>query len=276
MSSLAVGGHMRIDGPLPKERSRSLLTVSDVLVSESDEHWKSGVSVYGYPDEVPELWEGCSDGTYRTKSEGGYPPTATFTSFVLYIPIVCSAMGIGDPDEFAGRAAAVLRATQAYGVELALAQGVIGLDNPYLGDDNLQSLATGVSAGVGLAHLEDAIGQTGRQGMIHLTPAVAARLEQFTEPDAPLYTTSGTPVAIGSGYIGTDPTLLAAPGPTSDWIFATGPVEVRIEDDITLIPEGVAEAVDRSINDVVYRAEKVAVVSWDTALQAGVLVDWSI
>lgn len=278
MSSLAVGGHMRIDGPLPRVRPRSLLTVPDVLVEETDEHWKSGVAIYGYPEEVPELWEGCSDGTFRTKDEGSAPPTPVFTSFVMYIPISCSAMGIGDPDEFAERAAAVMRATQAYGAEKALAQGIIGLDNPYLGDANLQLLASGVNASVGLAYLEDAIGQTGRQGLIHLTPAVAARIEEFTDRglDEPLYTGVGTPVAIGSGYIGTDPVNQVSPGATTDWVFATGPVEVRIEDDVTLVPEGVAEAVERSVNDVVYRAEKVAVVSWDTALQAGVLVDWSL
>lgn len=269
---------MRIDGPLPQERMHSLLTVPNVLVPEAGEHWKSGVSVWGYPEEVPELWEGCSDGTFRVKVEGGVFPQGSFTSFVMYVPISCSAMGIGDPNEFAERAARVLRSTQAFAVERALARGVMGLNNPYLGDTNLVSLATGVTASAAVGYLENAIADTGRQGLIHITPAVAAMAGDALvtgAPGDPIYTPAGTPVAVGAGYVGTDPDALASPDSNSDWVFATGPVEVRIEDTVTLVPEGVAEAVDRSVNDVVFRAEKVAVVSWDTALQVGVLADWS-
>lgn len=278
MSVLAVAGYMRIDGPQPQERMHSLLTVPNVLISEGDAHWKSGVSVWGYPEEVPELWEGCSEGTFRTKDEGSAAPQGSFTSFVMYVPIFCSALGIGDPNAFAERAARVLRATQAFAVERALARGVMGLNNPYLGDTNLVSLATGTTAQVAIGYLDNAIADTGRQGMIHITPAVAAMAGDALvtgAPGDPIYTVAGTPVAVGSGYVGTDPDALASPDANSDWVFATGPVQVRIEDAVTLVPEGVAEAVDRSVNDVVYRAEKVAVVSWDTALQVGVLADWS-
>ena len=50
-------------------------------------------------------------------------------------------------------------------------------------------------------------------------------------------------------------------------------VEVRIDDTVSL-PD-FSEALDRANNDVTYRAEKIAIVSWDTALQAGILVDWT-
>jgi hypothetical protein len=246
--------------------------------------WQAGVALEGYPTETPDLWDACSAGTARVKDEGTTRPTPSFQSFVLYVPIICSALGIGDPEELAGMAAAVLEATESWGVERALAQGIVGMSNPFLADSNLTVLATNVSAEVALAYLEDAIGQTGRRGMIHLTPAVASALQAIPVgiegPEAPVFTASGTPVAIGGGYIGADPSFAnpgqPSPGATSDWVFATGPVEVRIEDEVTLVPEEVSEALDRTTNDVVYRAEKVAVVSWDTALQVGVLVDWSL
>ena len=284
MSSLAVGGLVPVNGPLPRERMHSLLTVPGVVVpsGELEDHWQGGIAVYGYPDSVPELWEGCSDGTFRTKGEGGEVPQAVFTSFVMYVAISCSAMGIGSPEEFARRAELVLEATQAFGVERALAQGIVGLDNPYLGDANLDILAGGVavSAGIALSYLEEAIGETGRAGIIHLTPAVASALQAIPTGDegavSPIFTAAGTSIAIGAGYQDTDPDSGATPGTTEDWVFASGPVHVRIDDVVELVPEDFASSLDRTVNDVIYRAEKVAVVSWDTSLQAGVLVDWAV
>ena len=107
MSSLAVGGHVPVIGPAPRERMHSLLTVPGVVVDTAGDHWKAGINVMGYPEEVPALWEGCSAGTFRTKAEGEPQPQATFTSFVLYVPISCSALGMGDFDDFKARAAAV-------------------------------------------------------------------------------------------------------------------------------------------------------------------------
>lgn len=280
MSSLEVAGFIPVDGPLPRERLHSLLTVPGVLVDDLEPHWQSGVSIYGYPTDTPSLWEGCSDGTFRVKDDAGEVPFATFTSFVMYVTIECSALGIGSPAEFAERARAVLRATRAFGAELALSQGIPGLNNPYLGDVNLDILASGaaVSPGVGLSYLEDALAQTGRQGIIHLTPPVASALTAIpTGEDAtgPLYTASGTPIAVGAGYSGTDPDSGATPGETEAWAFVTGPVQVRIDDDVELMPDDISSTLDRAVNTVVYRAETTAVVSWDTALQSGVLIDWA-
>ncbi len=282
MSSIAVSGLITVTGPTPKERMHSLLTVPDVNLGDPADRWKIGVNIWGYPTETPDLWDPCSEGTNRTKEEDSTQPQAGFQSFEMYVPIKCSARG--NAEEFAARALAVLRATQAWGVEKALAHGIVGMPNPHLVDSNLVVLAEGVSAGVGIGHLENAIAATGRQGLIHITPAVSSAFLAIPigddEPSAPLYTAAGTPVAIGAGYVGANPAIdnpgVAAPSATRDWIFATGPVEVRIEADPRQLPEDIAEALDRSNNDVVYRAEKVAVATWDTALQAGVLVDWSL
>lgn len=275
MSSLACEAHIVIDGPLPVERVHSLLTVPGV-VKDREAHWENGVIYWGYPEGTPELWEGGSEGTFRTKADGGAFPTATFTTFVLYVPVSCTAAGMS-PEEFSDRAARVLRATQAFGIEQALAQGITGLANPFMGDANLDILTgAAVAPRVGVAYLEEAISATGRGGMIHLTPAVASALIPICEredPLAPLYTGAGTPIAVGAGYSGTTPVGESAPPATQDYIFATGPVEVRIDDEVDL-PD-MRDALDRVMNDVTYRAEKYAVVSWDATLQAGALVDWA-
>ena len=37
----------------------------------------------------------------------------------------------------------------------------------------------------------------------------------------------------------------------------------------------IADVLDRETNDLTYRAERFVVAAWDTALQAGVLIDWA-
>jgi hypothetical protein len=278
MSSVACDTHIVVDGPLPVERVHTLLTVPGVLVDQLEAHWDNGVISFGYPEGTPALWHSDLAGTFRTKEEGAGFPQGTFTSFFLYVPVSCSALGMS-PEEFAEKASRVLQVTQSFGVEQALARGLAGLSNPFLSDANmaLPAGATAVSARVGVSYLEEAIGATARGGIIHVTPAVAEALQPIRvtdDPTVPLYTGAGTPVAVGAGYQGTVPVGQSAPSATRDWIFASGPVEVRIDEQVSL-PD-ISDALDRVMNDVTYRAEKVAVVSWDTALQAGVLVDWSL
>lgn len=282
MSTTGVGPLLGLDGPAPVAPPHSLLNTPGVVVDRDIGRWMNGVNIFGYPEDTPSLWAPCSNGTFAVKDEGGDMPVARFDPFAVYTPITCSAMGIGNAREFAGRAEIVLEATLSMGVEEGLAKGVpgqLGDVNPYFGDGDLAILTgSAVSPTVGLSYLENAIGATGRQGVIHLTPAVAsavANLLCFEEqPDGSkwVYSASGNRVVIGDGYIGTDPVLGTSPGAGEDWIFATGPVEVRIG---PLVFNDLAETLERSTNDVTFRAERHILAEWDTALQAGVRVDWT-
>lgn len=277
MSVLAVGPALDIDGPLPRAPEYSLLSIPGVLVGGGEEErWMNGVNVYGYPIATPTSWEPCSEGTFRTKDDTTEEPLPRFDAVGLYIPILCSSISVGPRwEEFAGRAEAVLNATQSWGVERALAGGVDGSSNPFLGDSNVTVLGGGaVSAAIGLSWLENAIGATGRAGMIHASPAVAAAwgFDKLDTGDV-LRTVNGTPVAVGGGYAGVSADG-SDPAAGQDYAFATGPVEVRLSP-VQLVGENLAESLDRSVNDVVFRAERFALATWDTALQAAVLVDWS-
>lgn len=275
MSVTAVGPALDIDGPLPVAPDYSLLSIPGVLLGDGD-RWMNGVNVYGYPADVPSTWEPCSTGTDRTKDGTSDQPLPRFDSFGIVVPIACDAMSIGDWRDFAGRAEKVLQATQSYSVEEALSQGVDLSSNPFLGDANLAILAGGaaVTPEVGLAYLEDAIGATGRAGMIHATPSVASSWSWLEDQNGVLTTKIGTPVAVGGGYIGADPVSGASPAAGQSWAFATGPVQVRLSD-VQLVGDDLMSSLDTSNNDVVFRAEKYALAIWDTALQAGVLIDWS-
>lgn len=286
MSVTAVGPALDLDGPLPVARKHSLLETrwtdpagepGSVLKAEAGDRWLNGVNVYGYPDGVPRLWEPCSAGTFRPKEEGDAIPGARFDAFVAYFPVSCSRLGMGDFETWADRVRKAIDATQSHAIESMLANGVMGSTNPFLGDTNLVALSGGVvSPAVGKSYLDNAIGQfTGRMGMIHATPAVVDRWgEDIGEAiDGGLFTTAGTPVISGSGYIGSDPVNQPSGSDTIDWVYATGPVEVRILEGSEINED---ESIDRSDNSVVYRAERYALVEWDTALQVGIRIDWSL
>lgn len=271
----AIGPALAIDGPLPPVRPHRLLSLPGVVQTPESDRWMNGVNVYPYPEETPALWEPCSSGTYRDKSEGQGVVSPMFTAFGLYIPITCSALSIGDWEEFAGRAETVLDATISHGVEEALSQGVDTSSNPYLGDAGVSILGGGaVSAAVGLAYLEDAIGATGRGGIIHATPAVVtAWSDMLDEVGGVLLTKNGTPVAAGSGYIGATANG-SSPAAGQAYAFASGPVEVRMSETLLVAPD-INGTLDTSTNDVTFRAERYALATWDTALQSAVLIDWT-
>lgn len=277
MSVTAVGPALDIDGPLPVAPEYSLLSIPGVLI-EDEGRWMNGVNVYGYPADVPNTWEPCSTGTFRTKAEGDEQPQARFDPIAIYIAITCTAMGMGSWREFASRAEVVLEATQSYAIEEAISQGVTLSANPFLGDANLDILGGGaaLTPEVGLRYLEDAIGATGRGGLIHATPAVVAAwgFDALQTEEEVLNTVNGTPVAKGGGYIGADPVSGASPAAGQAWAFASGPVQVRLSP-MQLIGDDINGTLDTSNNDVTFRAEKYALVEWDGALQAGVLIDWT-
>lgn len=276
MSVVAVGPALDLDGPLPVAPEYSLLSLPGVLVEEGEGPWLMGVNVDAYPVEVPIHWEPCATGTFREKDEGEDAPMPRFDAFGIFIPITCSSISFGSNwEDFAGRAEKVLQATQSFGVEQALAAGVAGSTNPFLGDSNVTVLGGGaLTPAAGLSWLENAIGATGRGGIIHASPAVAAAWGfDKLETGEVLRTVNGTPIAVGGGYIDVT-TDSVNPGDGTDYAFATGPVQVRLSP-VVLVGDNINGTLDTSNNDVTFRAERYALATWDTALQAAVLIDWS-
>jgi hypothetical protein len=277
----AVGPALDLDGPLPVAPRYRLLAADgtpEVVVQERSRPL-NGVNVWGYPEGTPELWEPCLGGTFREKADESEWQQPRFDGVTAYFPIRCSTIS-ARPEEFATRAERVLDATFSYAVEEALARGVDSSTNPYFGDANLTQLGGGaVAAQAGLNYLENAIGQTGRRGVIHATPGTVSAwntVNLLTQIDGAdfLRTTNGTLVVSGAGYYNTDPSGKTGSDPTvgQEWAFATGPVQVYIEaaDELR-----VSEYVDRELNEIIYRAERSFVALWDTSLQSGVLIDWT-
>jgi len=270
----AVGPALDIDGPLPSPPEYRLLALPGVVQADNSRVF-NGINVWGYPSDVPSLWEPCSEGTFRLKGDEVTFDTPRFDAFVAYLPFTCSTIS-ADPAEFARRAEVVLEVTLSYAIEQALAQGIDGSTNPYLGDTNLTQLGGGtITAQAGLNYLENAIGATGRGGVIHATPGTVSAWNFVNlETGSFLSTANGTPVVSGGGYINTDPVGKTGSDPSvgQEWAFATGPIKVWLGD--VVVPT-VAEFVDHETNTATYRAERYALVAWDTSLQSGVLMDWT-
>ena len=278
MSTTTLGPPVRIDGPYPQPPRFRLVDVA-TIVPEAEDYWMSGAQVQAYPPDLPHTWNPCTPSeSTGTKEEGGLIPAPLFGAFTAYLAETCTSRGIVSEEQFTARALAAFGAVESYAVELEFSQGLSMTANPFLADadaDILTSGPTGIRAGMAL--LEEAIGATGRAGVIHLTPgaATAARSEHLVDSDGTyLRTILGTPVVVGDGYIGAVPDGEDAPDLAESWAFATGPVQIR-RSDIFINPPTLAEALDREINQVTYRAERYYLVDWDTALQAAILLDWT-
>jgi len=280
MSVTAVGPAVALDGPLPVAPPQSLLNTPGIVVAEDATRVLNGANVWMYPTGCSELWEPCSDGTFRVKSDESTMLVPRFDAFVVYKSVTCSTFGMADVEELARRAERVLDATLSAGVERALAAGVDGSSNPFFADANVVDVTptpgTAVSPRVGVSALEEAIGNTCRQGLLHLTPAVIAGLPAPLREGATLATANGTPIASGMGYQGVEVTGEA--DTTEDWVFATGGVQVYLG---PVQMTTVKESMDRSVNEVTFRAEKYVLAVWDgidndELAAAAVLVDWAL
>lgn len=305
MSVLESAGTIPIEGPLPlapnfgffsvaidlnDPRLGEFMDISYAPASPGGIRWEAGVTVRPFPTSTPYGFDPCwePDSTFRVKEEGDDRENVTFRGFEVYLPDQCSGLGAGPWEEFKERANATIRATVNFAAERQFARGY-AVDNRSLNDINLDVLGTSLGPAEGLARLENAIGKTGRAGVIHATPAVAtlwsaSRLLLWTGDQIRTVATR-TPVIVGGGYIGTDPDSAASPGDVSDdpgaaptgdteWAFATGPVFGGIGE-LRELDEDIASTIDRAQNDLIYRAEQHMVVGWDGVLQVGVLIDRS-
>ena len=277
-----MGPPIYLDGPLPVAPPFGLLSAATIV--PSDDRFGVGGAVWPYPPGLPTTWAACSTGTFRTKADGTGWDLPIFEAFTAYLPITCSTI-TAHSEGFADRARIAFAATESYAVAFELARGHAAPLNPFLCDANLTILAAAaVTPDVGLSYLERAIGATGRQGMIHMPPEVAASLNgsggygldiRPASSGVLRTTANGTLVAVDGGYIGANPSLHAPAAAGQSWAFATGPVQIRRNGDINVIADNIAQSMDRAQNTVTFRAERDYLVTWDTELQAAVLIDWT-
>jgi hypothetical protein len=203
----------------------------------------------------------------------------------VWLAETCTSFKVWNQAAFIARATLALSAVEGATIAREFMTGSRLPNNHFLQDGagTFPNGDTVTSVVNGLAILENEIAKSGKFGLIHCTPGAATSMrDRFSIDDRTgvLRTINGNVVIPDAGYVyGTEPQGHTAPGPTQEWMYATGPIEVRRSSMFTL-PETVDEALDRGLgatngkpNSIRYIAERYYLVDWDTEVQAAVLVD---
>lgn len=272
-------------GPTDEETARALGLIEGMRAG--GERWLNGVEVYPYPPDLADVHDPCAAGSIQQpKGHGSDLKHPQFGAMTIWIAETCTAYNVPSQEEYKARAVAALEAVQSAGVAHELLTGARMPLNPHLSDGNGTfpngDAATGV--GYGLALLEAEIAKSGRQGLIHCSPQVATiARERFAldNKSGVIRTINGIVVIPDFGYVnGASPHGHPAATGTKEWMYATGPIDVRRSETFVL-PGDVAEAMDRGTggassgrpNSITYLAERYYLADWDTEVQAAVLVD---
>lgn len=292
-TQVGYGPLWRIDGPPPSPPAYGLLQAAAApaagvrIVPDADERgierWINGVEVYPYPAGLAEVFDACATGSEATaKGYGEEPVRPQFSAMTVVFAETCTSYRVWDQAEYRARALAAFAAGEGAAVEREFLSGGGLILNPHLADGSgvFPNGDAATSVMNGLALLEAEIARSGRLGLVHVAPQVAVGLSERLLVDRQsgvIRTINGTPVIAGAGYVdGATPAGHAAAAGTEEWIFATGPVDVR-RSDVFITPDDVRQALDRGAggrpNSITYRAERYYLVVWDTITQAAVLVD---
>jgi len=152
-----------------------------------------------------------------------------------------------------------------------------GFPNKYLASTSAQDVTPGsapIKVKYGLALLEQALANAGSgvRGVIHANRAVASVLGG-KDVDGHLETPLGNMIVAGTGYTGTGPDGTMPTAGT--WMFATGPVAVRLGD--AFVPaEEIAQRVDTRVNTITTKALRTVAADFDGCAHFAVLVDLTL
>lgn len=220
---------------------------------------------------------------------GGIPPTKSpapanqpcydVDPFVIESSFECSTAGFKSQD-YRGRARRQLEAGTSKAMEHELWTGALKPTNPHLNSISATILAGGTDQPLQLAIalLGNALSACahGGRGTIHAPTFIVDSWMyesggSYFEPVGNRLITRnrGDIVVSGTGYDGTGPGGIAPP-PGMSWVYATGPVQYRL-DDIVVYPDEMKEATAYRTNQVEYRAERQALINFDPCSHFAVL-----
>lgn len=267
-----------------------ILSSAATVVEDNSGHWTRGAE-FLTPDCSSDvnLTTICNTSVTVSAIDGvGGTPFAEYFPFAIQTSFKCSTMSL-KPDEVRDQAVRALDLCTQKAIEYELWTGSLAkaadvsyagnYPNRYLASTNAVNVTptpgTPVKTKFGLALLERAIANCGCgiRGTIHAPRDVASALN-LKAKDGHLETSLGNLVIAGSGYTGTAPNG-TQPSGTQSWMYATGPVTVRLGP-IEITPGEVAQSVNTSINETTYYTERVAAPLLDSCCIHAVLVDLAL
>ena len=287
-----VTNYTPIQGQVPEPSEFGLINSKTLALSE--ERWNGGIAIDSIVCNVSSrIFNNiCSISSTSSAVSGTDKSSGPILvrPFTIQADYECSTFGFLNQDYFE-KAALGLDLCQSKLVESefwtgALAQQDDEIDsegnattNRYLASqdavDITPTTGTAIKPAYALALLEEALATCGCgvKGYVHATRSVASVLPLKHEDDV-LVTKLGNYVIAGTGYTGTGPTG-TDPGNGKAWMYATGPVSVRLGDTY-IVPDNINQATDIRNNSVSVSAEKEVAVTWDGCCHFAVLVDLSL
>lgn len=277
-----------VETALPEVSPFGILSSATTVFKDSSVHWIGGAT-YETPDANVSV-ENISILGVATQQSVSVVTSPGKDNFRFYYPfsvettLKSSTMG-NDPKDIEKSAKSALDVVTPKALERELWEGGIAKtltatnSNRYLAHatavDMTPTPGTGVKVHYGLGLLEEAIGNAtiGSVGVIHAPPSVVSALGIEGDKKG-LATNLGTGVVAGSGYTRMGPSGALATG-SLRWIYATGPVSVRLGA-INITPEKLNQAVDISQNNITYFVDRPAAVTWSTSNLYAVLVDLAL
>jgi hypothetical protein len=266
-----------------------ILSPATTVYNHEDSFWTSGIT-YENQDAGLVIANGSILGANPIESVNVIDNTDSSEHFKTYYPfdvkasVKVSTMGT-NPAEIEASAQNALGIVMQKAIEIEFWNGDIAKlldsdnDNRYLASaqavDVTPTAGTGVKVRYGLGLLEQALGDAplGSKGVIH-APRIVGSVLNLEKDGKKLVTPVGNDFVSGVGYSLKGPNGAVA-GTGKAWMYATGPVSVRIGPTI-VTPEKLNQAINTRINEIQYYVDGSAAVTWATTDLYAVLVDLTL
>lgn len=279
----SLGPQAVVTAPLISPPNRGLI-VSANEAANQDARWENG---YAYaPENVNQndtVADACSYGTAHSQPNAAQ---VTFNPYIIEAFDQCSSFAFQSRD-YVGRAQRLLLASQEKKLAHEFWSGTqaqaSGWANNYLANShaaNFTEVGTGLSPEQALACLEMALSHCGSgvRGMIHCSADLFTHWSYaghaFERVGKLIITQNDTIIVCSPGYDGSGPDN-AAPVNGAVWAYATGIVNVRLGD-VVVVPDTMAEAIDKSLNTVKYGAYRAGAADWDNVCHFAVSVNINV
>jgi hypothetical protein len=230
-----------------------------------------------------EFRDPCANDLGTSLATGGTHAAGLARGFAVIQRDECSGFGWQQAD-YEARAREALVARDSFAVERQFEANPLALAVPYL---RTSDASTALVVGGGAVHprkalalLDTAIGAAGiGQGMIHALPYLVDLWSPdliMSERGGRILSPNGNVVVAGNGYTGVGPdgsgglpaTVIAG----TVWAYATDLIVVDREATPTLNPPTLADALDRTVNTIRYRASRFYSIRWARRLHAAVKI----
>lgn len=253
-----------VENPHPQTQRYGLF---DVAVGPLDlpEHARNGgVDYESIVCELPTGYAVACTPDMAVKTFGGGPETVTAAPFVVRSSFRCGSVGMTE-ERMRQLAITRLKAGEMAVVERIFSQATFGQTPGLPGATVVTPDCTDLVTTVGA--LEEAFYATrGNVGVLHvpMVAGVALLDQRVIERDGRIWrTASGTAVSIGN-YINASPAdPQVAAGAGQAWLYMTGSVAVWRSPDSSIYVPKLAEALNRSTNQVYGQAEREYIVSYE-------------